>query len=221
MSGRDLLVWRDPTRDPHKNADREEVLFQRVESGSLPEFVRFWVNSECLVRGRAKHAKYGWYDEILAKEMKIDVVERTTGGGVVYHDEGNLNWGFFLRNNGALPSPSAMFGDASRYVTEALGHLGIRALFSPPNRIDVEGRKVSGMAARSTPKALLVHGTLLLKSNLERLNQLCIPPAGCPPVANLSEWVEDIEASKVVKALVDVLDDSGFNVKLTDSIPGF
>ena len=216
--GRELLVYFDRTRNPQENLSREEVIFGRVDGGSLPELLRFWVSDECLVRGKAKSVKYGWYDEGLAQKLGIMVIERETGGGVVYHDEGNLNWSFFLRTSGAFLSPTAAFDQASRYVVKALVSLGAQAQFSPPNRIDVSGRKVSGMAARSTVRTLLVHGTLLLNSDLERLNLLCIPPAGCPPVSNLSEWVDGVDPARVAGALVGVLERSGFDVKTVDTL---
>ena len=191
MAKGEVLVYFDRNRDPSLNLAREDALFQSVERRETPELVRFWVNSECLVRGRAKTAGYGWYRETLAEEMNIKVVERATGGGVVYHDGGNLNWSFFLHNSGALLSPTKMFEHASGYMVRALASLGVRAEFASPNRIDVRGRKVSGMAARATPRTRLVHGTLLLDSDLERLNLLCIPPYGFPPVANIGEWTMD------------------------------
>lgn len=207
-----MIAFFDQNRDPVRNLIREEELFQRVESGDLPELARFWVNSECLVRSKARSAKYGWYDEQLAMMLGVPVVERGTGGGVVYHDEGNLNWSFFLRTSGAFLSPTKAFDQASGYMIRALGSYGVLARFSPPNRIDVDGRKVSGMAARSTVHTVLVHGTLLLASDLEKLNSLCIPPVDCPPVSNVSEWVEGIDAAGVFRALVRILEDSGFQV---------
>lgn len=216
LAEKEILVYFDLARDPVRNLQREVELFAKAETRTLPEFVRFWVNSKCLVRGKARNAKYGWYNEELAKKMRIPVIERQTGGGVVYHDEGNLNWSFFLRSSGTFLSPTAAFDKVSRYIVQALGKLGVRAQFSPPNRIDVSGRKVSGMAAKSTVRTLLVHGTLLLNTDLEKLNLVCIPPSGCPPVSNISDWVDGIEAGKVVKAVVDVLKDSGFKVKMTD-----
>jgi lipoate-protein ligase A len=215
--GKEIRVCFDSERDPVKNLIREEELFRKVERWDLPELVRFWVNSECLVRGRARSTRYGWYDELLAEEMRVEVVERSTGGGVVYQDEGNLNWSFFLRNAGSFPSPMTMFSRASSYMARVLARLGVEARFAPPNRIDVFDRKVSGMAGRSTSRALLVHGTLLLNSNLEKLNMLCIPPRGCPPVANVSEWARGVDAPGVVGAVAGVLEDSGYRV-LTDSI---
>jgi lipoate-protein ligase A len=219
MTGREMLLFLDQTRDPTVNLRRETELFERVDDGGFPECVRFWTNSECLVRGKAKTAKYGWYNEETARKLQVPVVERSTGGGVVYHDEGNLNWSFFLKTSGTFLSPTASFERASAHIIAALRSLGVSASFAPPNRLDVSGRKVSGMAARSTRRTLLVHGTLLLNSNLDRLNQLCIPPPGCPPVANLSEWQKGIEAAKVAKAVVTQLTDSGFQVRQS-SWPG-
>lgn len=209
----EMLAYFDRTLDPFTNLAREEELFQGLERGELPELVRFWVDSECLVRSRARSARYGWYREAQAEGMGIKVIERTTGGGVVYHDEGNLNWSIFLRNSGPLVSPTRIFEHVSAYVIRALNGLGVQAQFAPPNRIDVRGRKISGMAARMTPRTILVHGTLLLRVDLEKLNRLCISPPDCPPVANLEEWVPGIEAFHVADALIGELRSSGFDVR--------
>jgi len=214
----ELLVHFDQTRDPAANVAREAELFANVDSGVLPQLARFWVNSECLVRGEARSAKYGWYHEDIAAKMKIPILTRSTGGGVVFHDEGNLNWSFFLRNSGSFPSPTAAFDVGSRYIVRALEKQGIHAQFSPPNRIDVSGRKVSGMAARFTARTILVHGTLLIDSDLGKLNALCIPPAGCPPVSNLTEWARHIDAPAMVDSVTAVLKDSGFHVRIFDTI---
>jgi lipoate-protein ligase A len=210
---REILIISERTRDPIKNLFREEQLFRNFESRGSPGILRFWINSECLVRGKVRNRKYGWYHEELAKKLGVRVVERSTGGGVVYHDKGNLNWAFYLRTGGSFLSPTTLFGQASKYVVDALEKLGIGAIFSPPNRIDVGGCKVSGMAARSTKKTALVHGTLLLHSDLSKLNRLCIPPPGTPPVANLTEWKKDLTPTKVIEALADVLGDSGIPVR--------
>ncbi|MDE1853972.1 MAG: lipoate--protein ligase family protein [Thaumarchaeota archaeon] len=213
---KDVRVYFDRTRNPVENLNREDELFELVQENDTPGLLRFWVNSPCLIRGEARNAKYGWYNEALADELGVPVLVRSTGGGVVYHDEGNLNWSFFSKRSGAFVSPTAMFDQASKYMVRALDRSGVKARFSPPNRIDVEGRKVSGMAARSTSRASLVHGTLLLHSDLEKLNKLCIPPPGCPPVANLRDWVAGIEAQEVVEAFVDVLTEDGFEVRMAD-----
>jgi lipoate-protein ligase A len=218
LAARELFVHFDQMHDPAVNLSREAELFAKVDGGVLPEIVRFWINSECLVRGEARSRKYGWYREDVAAKMNILVLTRSTGGGVVFHDEGNLNWSFFLRNDGPFLSPIAAFDAGSKHIVKALRNLGLPARFSPPNRIDVSGRKVSGMAARFTPRTTLVHGTLLVDSDLEKLNALCIPPEGCPPVSNLSEWADHMEAAVVVDAVVAALKGSGFHLRIVDEI---
>jgi lipoate---protein ligase len=213
LNAREIQVYFDSERDPSSNLKRESELFETVDRGDSPETLRFWVNSRCLVRGKARTARYGWYREDRAGELNIPVVERSTGGGVVYNDEGNLNWSFFFKTSGAFLSPTTAFGQASAYIISALKNLGVGASFAPPNRIDVSGRKISGMAARSTVKTLLVHGTLLLNSNLAELNSLCVPPPGCPPVSNLTEFVKSIDSNAVTREILAVMKESGFQIK--------
>lgn len=205
-----VCVGRSP--DPVFNLAKEDEVFEGVEGGTLPEIVRLWVDRECLVKGKVRSPSYGWYDEGLAEKLGVPVVERSTGGGVVYHDFGNLNWSFFLKTRGEFLSPKVAFGMASQRMVAALSKLGVPAFFSPPNRIEVEGRKVSGMAARSTSHTLLVHGTLLLRTDLGRLNALCFPPADSPPVANLCRWAPSIDRGSVTEAVVSVLRDEGREV---------
>jgi lipoate-protein ligase A len=205
MTSRELLVVSDEATEPARNLAREEGIFGSVERRELPEVLRFWRNAECLIRGRVRNPKYGWYDEALAASMGVPVYERSTGGGVVYQDLGNLNWTFFLHASGSIIAPTTLFDRASAHVVEALRQMGFDAGFAPPNRIDVSRRKVSGMAARSTQRAHLVHGTLLIAADLERLNALCMPPQGCPPVSNLAEWSAKSDAEGVKGAILRAL----------------
>lgn len=215
---RQILVLCDlDETHPIQNLRRDDEIFDSVEGGSSPECVRFWVNQECLVKGLTKSKKYGWFAEELASNLGVPVYQRSTGGGVVYHDLGNLNWTFYLRNPaGSFLSPPRVFSGASSFVVRGLNRLGIKAEFSAPNRIEVEHRKVSGMAARSSINTLLVHGTLLLQSNLSRLNQLCEPPPESPPVANLCEWRENLTMYEVIQATVLELEGSGFTTILPE-----
>ncbi len=210
-----MLVFHDTQTNPILNLKRDDEIFEKVENQSIPECVRFWVNQECLVKGISRSPKYGWFDEDLARQLGVPVYKRSTGGGVVYHDPGNLNWTFFLRTSGSFLSPRRVFITPAGYVIKALNRLGLHAEFSPPNVITINNKKVSGMAARSSINTLLVHGTLLFRSNLSKLNELCKPPSGHPRVANLSEWKESISTSEFIRAVIEVLRDSGFETILS------
>lgn len=220
VAAAELLAFVDRETRPDANVASEDRIFGLVEGRRLPEVLRFWKNTECLVKGRAKSQNYGWYNEELAAKLRIPVVERSTGGGVVYNDLGNLNWSLFLRASGEAPSPARLFEEASACVVEALRQGGFDASFSPPNRIDVSGRKVSGMAARSTRTAHLVHGTLLIGTNLERLNSLCVAPRGCPPVSNLKEWL-DVGEEALEEAIIRSLARSKYDVTRVERLEAY
>lgn len=214
---RAIRVIISQTRNPELNLAKEKAIFFEVENRISPDILFFWINDECLVAGQIKSEKYGWYNEKLAEEMKIPVYKRFTGGGVVYHDLGNLNWSFFVRTDGGFRSPEKIFREYSRFIIESLKQLGLDAYFALPNRIEVAGKKVSGMAARSGLKCLLVHGTLLLNSNLGKLNLLCIPPPNGPEVANLSQWLPNINYDMVIKEIVSTVQKNDYHVEQSPS----
>ncbi len=191
--------------DPAANLALERELLREVEDGLRAETVRLWVNDECLVRGPHRSRSSGWYHEARVRELGVQVHTRSTGGGCVYHDHGNLNWSFSLRQSEGYVGYPSLFRWCAGFVIEALRALGIDASFGVPNRIDVAGRKVSGLAARALRHASLVHGTLLIATDLERVDALCIPPPGCPPVARLCEFNSNLTVPEVIESIVRVL----------------
>ena len=92
------------------------------------------------------------------------MVRRSTGGGAVYHDLGNLNYSFITDAGDRAALSMARF---TQPVVEALQGLGLQAEASGRNDILVEGRKVSGTAQRLWGDRILHHGTLLFDANAD------------------------------------------------------
>ena len=207
------LVFTPEIRDPLFNLAMERAVLDAVSRGKSGDTVRLWINTRCLVMGSSgeRRGLYGWYDADLAAKLGVKVYKRMTGGGVVYHDEGNLNWSFFIRKRSStVPSVAALFREAGSIIAESLRGLRLDAYFSPPNRIECNGHKISGMAAYISRNAVLVHGTLLVSTNLDELNRLCIPPPDSPPVANITDWLKDVTISDVVESIEKTLRRLGF-----------
>jgi lipoate-protein ligase A len=213
----EILVTQDTDAD--RNLALEHELLDEVERGARPPTVRLWVNDPCLVRGPNRARGNGWYREEVARELGVRVLTRTTGGGCVYHDDGNLNWSFYLRRAEGYVGAARLFRPCSETIVAALRTLGIAAEFAAPNRIDAAGRKISGLAARASLGASLVHGTLLVATDLERLNALCIPPPGCPPVVNLRDFDPELTVEKVVGSIAAAVAGIGDEQPRKSSMP--
>ncbi|MBQ9322134.1 MAG: lipoate--protein ligase, partial [Eubacterium sp.] len=78
--------------DPYWNLAFEEFLFEKLPS---EEVFYLCQNSNTVVVGKYQNTA----EEInhsYASEQGIRVVRRLSGGGAVYHDEGNLNYSFIV-----------------------------------------------------------------------------------------------------------------------------
>lgn len=128
----------------------------------------------------------------------IALARRVTGGGAVYHDEGNLNYTIVGRSDDLERD----YPEYTLHLLHALQSLGVPATLSGRNDILVEGRKVSGFAKRVCRKRLMIHGTLMFNVNIEKLSKALCPPAtklqskGIASVrsrvANLCEYLPEI-----------------------------
>ena len=153
-----VLYLETGSQDPAFNLAFEEYVLTNRREGA---YLLLWQNDNTIVIGQNQNAE-AEINRAFVEEHGIHVVRRTTGGGAVYHDLGNLNYSFITDA-----------GDAERLTMErftvpivnALRGLGLQAEASGRNDILVEGRKVSGTAQRLAKNRILHHGTLLFDAN--------------------------------------------------------
>ena len=146
------------SQNPYYNLAFEEfVLTHRVEG----EYLLLWQNDNTIVVGQNQNTE-AEINRAFVEAHGIRVVRRSTGGGAVYHDLGNLNYSFITDVGDAERLTMERF---THPVVEALRGLGLRAEASGRNDILVEGRKVSGTAQRIVRDRILHHGTLLFAAN--------------------------------------------------------
>lgn len=144
--------------DPGYNlAFEEHVLLNRRDA----PYLMLWQNDNAVVIGQNQNTE-AEVDQHFIREHGIRVVRRTTGGGAVYHDLGNLNYSFIADAKDAGQLTMERF---TLPVVDALCSLGLDAVVSGRNDISIEGRKVSGTAQRLAEGRVLHHGTLLFDSN--------------------------------------------------------
>lgn len=144
--------------NPYYNLALEDYILTTKTKGN---YIILWQNDNTVVVGRNQNT----VEEInraFVEEHGINVVRRTTGGGAVYHDLGNLNYSFICD---AGDVETLTFERFTTPIVKALQSLGLCAEASGRNDILVNGLKVSGTAQRLYNNRVLHHGTLLLDSN--------------------------------------------------------
>lgn len=149
--------------DPCYNLAFEEYLLENKREGDI---LMLWQNANTIVVGLNQNTAQE-INSAFVEKHNITVVRRTTGGGAVYHDMGNLNYSFITDLGDSEQMSIARF---SKPVCDALAQLGVKAEVSGRNDILVDGKKVSGVAQRVYKDRILHHGTLLFETDPARIS---------------------------------------------------
>lgn len=147
---------------PYDNLAAEAYLLETVPAGHC--ILYLWQNKHTVVIGRHQNS----WNECKVRELEEDggyLVRRLSGGGAVFHDLGNLNFTFLVRQEDY---------DVNRQlevILRAVRMLGIAAEKSGRNDITVNGRKFSGNAFYTREGHCYHHGTLLLHVDMQDLGR--------------------------------------------------
>ena len=193
--------------NPYLNLAVESNLLDNFLPNTVSLFL--WKNKQTVVIGTNQNPYSECDTESLLNEGGF-LARRRTGGGAVYHDLGNLNFSFVADKN---------IYDVKRQmqvIQKALLDFNLETEVSGRNDITYQGRKFSGNAFAKTKNQGLHHGTILIKTDSERLQKyLKVKPAklhkhGVKSVAsrviNLSE-VADITSENIIPHLIRAFED--------------
>ena len=175
----------------------EQELVQQVEEPTL--FT--WIVSPTVIYGRHQSAEVE-VNEPYCREHNIQIVQRKSGGGCVYADQGNLMISFI--------SPSThseqTFAEFLQMLSGALQQLGYNAVTTSHNDVMVGERKVSGTACYTTPTGTVVHASMLYDVDLDAL-QAAITPSEAKlakhAVASVRQRVQNLRVIKNIGSIDD------------------
>lgn len=159
--------------EPALTAAVDEVILDSANEGGQPTLHFFRRSRPAVSIGYfLKAAEVADLD--FCREKGISILRRISGGGAIYTDEDQLEWGF--ASKGVLPvAPGPAFEVVCGAVVNGLRRLGLEATFSPVNDIVVKNRKIGGSAIFNRGAARLVHGAVIVDTDLETMFRALIP----------------------------------------------
>jgi lipoate-protein ligase A len=151
------------TNDIYFNLAAEEYLLRN----KAEDYLMIWISDPAVVVGKHQNALAEMNAEFILKE-KINVARRLTGGGTVYHDNGNINFTFIMNGE------QNKLIDFKKFVEPVVCFIrakGVPVEIGGRNDILIDGYKISGNAEHIFKTRVLHHGTILYNSDLNTLKK--------------------------------------------------
>lgn len=148
-----------PSKIPSFNLSAEEYLLNKKGE----DFLFIYSNNPSVIIG-SNQALMNEVDIDYCIENNITIIRRLSGGGAVYHDEGNINFSFIQDKTSAPLSANFL-----KPIVDVLNILEIPVEIGKRKDLWLEGFKISGTASHVSKGRELHHGTLLYNSDLTNL----------------------------------------------------
>ena len=196
-----MRIYVSEETEPAVNAAMEEWLLR--EPGGVQEpAVMVYANRPSVLIGRNQNVLSECNDGY-CRENGITLLRRISGGGAVYHDMGNLNIALVTKRQDYNPDAFAAL------LTGLLAELGVpEVTVDKSHSVFSQGLKLCGTAYALAGGGALMHGCVLVTTDLERLRLALVPtneassesrgvPSRRVPVSRLADILGEITAEDI------------------------
>ena len=162
-----MKFYRMLSEDIRYNLATEEYLMNNVDVSE--PCLLLYIQKPCVIIGRNQNA-YQEIDFDYLRSRKIVLTRRTSGGGAVYDDLGNMSFSFVTKKD------ATSFGDyqsATQPIMKGLAAMGAKDVeVHGRNDLFIDGKKFSGNAMYTKKGRTYSHGTLMYDVDLEELTKV-------------------------------------------------
>ncbi|MCL2095649.1 MAG: lipoate--protein ligase [Oscillospiraceae bacterium] len=206
-----MIYIESKLKDAAFNIAAEEYI---TVSFNRPVFM-LWQTEKCVIIGRNQIAAA----EIDLREAElsgVNIVRRTSGGGAVFSDAGNIMYTLstgFKESDDPKKIERELFAEP---MARALNKMGVPAVVSGRNDIVLNGRKISGLAQYAKKDRLCTHGSLLYDTDLTLLSKLLKPDpekinskalkSVRSRVVNIREYLEENQKNQDFLSVTDFIE---------------
>jgi len=196
---------------PSENMDKDIALFKTCD---VPTARFYGWEDDCITLGYSQE----FFGEINIQEssaLNIGLSKRPTGGGLVFHSKDDFTFSFVFSVDRSLNSFRNAYDNTSKIVKAVLRNIGIEpdteaALPLDPedlsgnicfsramaHEITVSGKKIAGIAQKSTRDRVLQQGTISVSRADDRLFKVLSKPFDVHKYRQRSVCIQEITGEK-------------------------
>lgn len=196
---------------PSENMDKDMALFEACD---FPTARFYGWKDDCITLGYSQDL----FDEIDvagSSAMGIDLSKRPTGGGLVFHSKDDFTFSFVFSVDRSSNAFRSAYESTSRIVKTVLKKIGIEPdagaswIVGPEeangnicfsramsHEITVSGKKIAGIAQKSTRDRVLQQGTISVSRADDRLFKVLSKPFDVHKYSQRSICIQEITGEK-------------------------
>jgi lipoate---protein ligase len=159
---------------PLRSVALEEAIVESCSRGLMPPTLHLYIRDRPTISlGYFEKVEEAVNVEALQRE-NVFLVRRMSGGSSIFTDSGQLMFSLTIGQE-AYGGPEDAYNMTCSALVSALMSMGIVAEHKPPNDVLCQGKKISGSAQTRKHGMLLVHGTVLVDTDLDRMVRVLRP----------------------------------------------
>lgn len=151
--------------NPFFNIAAEEYVLRNLKEDVL----MLWESKKSVVIGKHQNA-FAEVNYPFLIENRIPLIRRISGGGTVFHANGNIN--ITVIRNSKTEFGQVDFKEFTNPIISFLKQYGINAVFEGKNNLTVDDLKFSGNSAHIFKNRVMHHGTILFNADLKSVDEI-------------------------------------------------